>query len=62
MGGRGAWSIVDAGLRLEHMDCKPLARERQRRDDPDRPAAGDQDGEIHLRGHEFLESIITVGA
>ena len=43
MGGRGARIVVDPLLGLEDLDRKSLARQRQRRDDADRAAAGNED-------------------
>src|ERR1700688_818245 len=43
MGGRGARIVVDPLLRLEDLNRKTLARQRQRRDDADRAAAGNED-------------------
>jgi hypothetical protein len=46
MGGRGARIVVDPLLGLEDLDRKTLARQRQRRDDADRPAAGNENGTL----------------
>ena len=46
MGGRGARIVVDPLLGLEDFDRKTLARQRQRRDDADRAAAGNEDGTL----------------
>ncbi len=43
VGGRGARIVVDPLLGLEDLDRKALARQRQRRDDADRAAAGNKD-------------------
>jgi len=43
MGGRGARIVVDSLLGLEDLNRKTLARQRERRDDADRAAAGDED-------------------
>src|SRR5262245_65942840 len=49
MGGRGAWTIVDAGLRLQPVHRDTLARQRQRGDASDRPTAGNQYGTFRCR-------------
>src|SRR3984957_3523051 len=46
MRGRGAWIVVDPLLGLEDLDRKTLACQRQRRDDADRPAAGNENGTL----------------
>ena len=46
VGGRGARIVVDPLLGLEDLDRKTLARQRQRRDDADRAAAGNEDGAL----------------
>src|SRR5580704_5525108 len=43
MRGRGARIVVDPLLGLEDLDRKTLARQRQRRNDADRAAAGNED-------------------
>src|SRR5580700_832810 len=43
MRGRGARIVVDPLLGLKDLNRKTLARQRQRRDDADRPAAGNED-------------------
>lgn len=44
--GRGARIVVDPLLGLEDLDRKALTRQRQRRDDADRAAAGNEDGTL----------------
>src|ERR1700728_841873 len=46
VGGRGARIVVDPLLGLEDLNRKALARQRQRRDDADRAAAGYEDGTL----------------
>ena len=46
VGGCRARHVVDLGFGLEHVDRQALAGERQRCDDADRPAAGDEDGTL----------------
>ena len=46
MGGRGARRLVDLAVCLEHAHRQPLAGERQRRDDADRAAAGNEDRQL----------------
>src|SRR5262249_14089646 len=52
MRGCGARAVVDARLRLEHVDWETRPRQRQRGDASDRPAAGHQYGPLgclHLK-------------
>jgi hypothetical protein len=46
VGSRGARIVVDPLLGLEDLDRKTLTRQRQRRDDADRAAAGNEDGTL----------------
>ena len=46
MRGRGARIVVDPLLGLEDLDRKTLTRQRQRRDDADRAAAGNENGTL----------------
>src|SRR5580700_8801149 len=46
MRGRGARIVVDPLLGLEDLDRKTLARQRQRRDDADRSATGNENGTL----------------
>src|ERR1700688_4977749 len=46
VGGCGAGIVVDPLLGLEDLDRKTLARQRQRRDDADRAAAGNENGAL----------------
>jgi hypothetical protein len=43
---RGARIVVDPLLGLKNLDRKTLARQRQRRDDADRAAAGNENGTL----------------
>ena len=44
--GRGARIVVDSLLGLENLNRNTLARQRERRDDADRAAAGDENGSL----------------
>src|SRR5580658_664325 len=53
VGGRGARIVVDPLLGLEDFNRKTLARQRQRRDDADRAAAGNENGALRRHFSAF---------
>src|ERR1700722_19088802 len=62
VGGRGARIVVDPLLGLEDLDRKTLARQRQRRDDADRPAAGYENGTLgrHFSAFYAVRSVAAI--